>query len=167
MRPATVDTIPLWVYGTRAVPRESDAKGQQRLPEHVIDDLRTRLRRVEGQVRGVEAMLADGRECRDVVTQLRAANRALEQVGFRLIASGLAYCLEHPSESSASGYPLAEVQRLFTKLRLKPRDYADGVDRRSTMGAILRLGTSHHDRDDDVQAERDPARVRVSGIAIA
>jgi len=86
------------------------------LPDDVVDDLRTRLRRVEGQVRGVEAMLADGRECRDVVTQLSAATRALEQVGFRLLANGLRYCLEHPEESSESGYSVDEVQRLFTKL---------------------------------------------------
>ena len=86
------------------------------LPEEVIEDLRKRLRRAEGQVRGVEAMLAEGKECRDVVTQLSAATKALEQVGFRLIASGLAYCLEHPDEAEASGYPIDEVQRLFTKL---------------------------------------------------
>jgi DNA-binding FrmR family transcriptional regulator len=61
-------------------------------------------------------MLVDGRECRDIVTQLSAATKALEQVGFRLIASGLAYCVEHPAEAEASGYPLDEVQRLFTKL---------------------------------------------------
>jgi DNA-binding FrmR family transcriptional regulator len=86
------------------------------IPDEVIGDLRKRLRRIEGQVRGIEAMLADGRECRDVVTQLSAANKALEQVGFRLIASGLAYCLEHPAEAAASGYSLDEVQRLFTKI---------------------------------------------------
>ena len=74
------------------------------------------VRRAEGQVRRVEAMLADGRECRDIVAQLSAATRALEQVGFRLIASGLTYCIEHPEDAAASGYPLDEVQRLFTKL---------------------------------------------------
>ena len=86
------------------------------LPDEVVNDLRRRLRRIEGQVRGLEAMLAEGRECRDVVTQLSAATKALEQVGFRLIASGLVYCLEHPDDAEASGYPLDEVQRLFTKL---------------------------------------------------
>ncbi len=86
------------------------------IPDDVISDLRIRLRRVEGQVRAVESMLAEGRECRDVVTQLSAANKALEQVGFRLIASGLTYCVEHPEEAAESGYPLDEVQRLFTKL---------------------------------------------------
>jgi DNA-binding FrmR family transcriptional regulator len=86
------------------------------LPDEVVTDLVTRLRRIEGQVRGVEAMLADGRECRDIVTQLSAATKALEQVGFRLIASGLTYCVQHPAEAEESGYPLDEVQRLFTKL---------------------------------------------------
>ena len=86
------------------------------LPDDIVEDLRKRLRRAEGQVRGVEAMLADGRECRDVVAQLSAATKALEQVGFRLIASGLTYCIEHPEEAADSGYPIDEVQRLFTKL---------------------------------------------------
>jgi DNA-binding FrmR family transcriptional regulator len=86
------------------------------LPDDVVSDLRRRLRRVEGQVHALETMLAEGRECREIVTQLSAANKALEQVGFRLISSGLVYCLEHPADAEASGYPLEEVQRLFTKL---------------------------------------------------
>ena len=48
-----------------------------------------RLRQVEGQVRGIQQMLADGRDCRDVVTQMSAANKALEQAGFVLVAAGL------------------------------------------------------------------------------
>ena len=42
------------------------------LPDELVDDVRKRLRRVAGQVQGVERMLGEGRECRDVVTQLRA-----------------------------------------------------------------------------------------------
>jgi len=86
------------------------------LPDEVVDDLRLRLKRAGGQVQAVETMLAEGRECRDIVTQLSAAIKALEQVGFRLIASGLTYCLENPEEAAESGYPLDEVQRLFTRL---------------------------------------------------
>lgn len=86
------------------------------LPDEVADDLRKRLRRAGGQVNAVEAMLAQGRECRDIVTQLIAATKALEQVGFGLIASGPSYCFEHPEEAAKSGYPLDEVQRLFTKV---------------------------------------------------
>jgi DNA-binding FrmR family transcriptional regulator len=67
-------------------------------------------------VDALESMLTEGRECRDIVTQLSAATKALEQVGFRLITGGLTYCIQHPDEAAASGYPLDEVQRLFTKL---------------------------------------------------
>lgn len=86
------------------------------LPEDVVTDLRKRLNRAGGQVQAVERMLAEGRECRDIVTQLSAAINALEQTGFRLVAAGLTYCIQHPDEAEASGYPLDEVQRMFTKL---------------------------------------------------
>lgn len=86
------------------------------IPDDVRSDLRKRLRRAEGQVRAVERMLDDGAECRDIVTQLSAATRALEQTGFKLLAAGLVYCLEHPEEANEQGYPLAEVERLFMKL---------------------------------------------------
>jgi DNA-binding FrmR family transcriptional regulator len=86
------------------------------LPDETVADLIRRLRRVEGQVRGIQQMLTDGRDCRDVVTQLSAANKALEQAGFVLVAAGLTWCLEDPERSAAEGYELAEVQKLFTKL---------------------------------------------------
>ena len=61
------------------------------LPDEIVDDVRKRLRRAAGQVQAVERMLAEGEECRDVVTQLSAATKALEQAGFKLIAAGLTY----------------------------------------------------------------------------
>jgi DNA-binding FrmR family transcriptional regulator len=86
------------------------------ISEETVADLQRRLRRVEGQIRGIHAMLGEGRECRDVVTQLAAATRALEQVGFRLLASGLTSCLQDPEQAAADGYPVEEVERLFLKL---------------------------------------------------
>ena len=84
--------------------------------DDVKDDLHKRLRRVEGQIRGIQAMLAEDRECRDVVTQIAAATKALEQVGFRLLAAGLTSCLADPARAEAEGYPIAEVERMFMKL---------------------------------------------------
>jgi len=86
------------------------------LPEEVVEDVIKRLRRVEGQVRGIQAMLTEGRECRDVVTQISAATKALEQAGFKLVASGLTYCLSDPDKAASEGYDLDEVQKLFMKL---------------------------------------------------
>ena len=86
------------------------------LPHDTIDDLIKRLRRVEGQVRGVQQMLTDGRDCRDVVTQISAASKALDQAGFVLVAAGLTWCLQDPERSKAEGYDVSEVQKMFTKL---------------------------------------------------
>lgn len=86
------------------------------LPADVVDDLVRRLRKVEGQVRGIQGMLVESRECRDVVTQIAAATKALEQVGFKLLASGLSTCLQDPEKAAADGYPVEEVERLFLKL---------------------------------------------------
>lgn len=85
-------------------------------PEEVTNEVRKRLRRVAGQVQGVERMLAEGRDCKEVVSQLSAATKALEQAGFRLVAAGLTYCLEHPEEAAADGYAVESVQKMFMKL---------------------------------------------------
>ncbi len=50
------------------------------------------------------------------VTQIAAASKALEQVGFKLVASGLTYCLSHPDEAAASGYDLDRVEKMFMKI---------------------------------------------------
>lgn len=86
------------------------------LDESTLADLQHRLRRVEGQVRGIQQMLNEGRDCRELVTQIAAANKALEQVGFRLVSAGLTWCLDDPDRSAAAGYEVADVQKMFLKL---------------------------------------------------
>jgi DNA-binding FrmR family transcriptional regulator len=78
--------------------------------------LQKRLRRIEGQVRGLQQMLADERDCREIVTQIAATNKALEQVGFLLVSAGLTWCLEDPERSAAAGYDVSDVQKMFLKL---------------------------------------------------
>jgi DNA-binding FrmR family transcriptional regulator len=86
------------------------------IPDNVIEDIRRRLHRASGQLAGIERMLDEGRECKDVVTQISAATRALEQAGFKLVAAGLTYCIAHPDEAEAAGYPLDVVEKMFLKL---------------------------------------------------
>jgi DNA-binding FrmR family transcriptional regulator len=57
-----------------------------------LADVMKRLRRAEGQIRGVVRMIEEGRDCADVVTQLAAVSRALDRAGFKIIASGLRQC---------------------------------------------------------------------------
>lgn len=87
-----------------------------KIDDSVKDDLHKRLRRIEGQVRGIQNMLEEERECRDIVTQIAAVTKAMEQVGFRMLASGLTHCLQNPDESAASGYSVEDVEKMFLKL---------------------------------------------------
>ena len=102
--------------GSRADPSATTSLAGMELPEATVADLRRRLRRIEGQVRGLQQMLDDGRDCRELVTQIAAANKALEQVGFLLVSEGLTWCLQDPERSAAAGYDVSDVQRMFLKL---------------------------------------------------
>ncbi len=89
---------------------------EMQIKPEVKNELSKRLNRIEGQIRGIEKMLSEDRECRDVVTQIAAATKALETVGFRMLAAGLTDCLAHPRKSAAAGYSVTEVEKLFLKL---------------------------------------------------
>jgi DNA-binding FrmR family transcriptional regulator len=57
------------------------------------DKLTARLRRVEGQVRGVERMVEEERYCIDVVTQITAIEAALDKVALGLLDGHVRHCL--------------------------------------------------------------------------
>lgn len=80
-----------------------------------LTDVVRRLRRVEGQIGGVIRMIEQGRECKDVVTQLAAAARALDRAGFKIIATGLRHCTTENADGEAS-VDVAELERLFLSL---------------------------------------------------
>jgi DNA-binding FrmR family transcriptional regulator len=79
-----------------------------KFPEEISRDVIVRLRRVEGQIRGIQRLIDEGSECRDVVTQLSAARGALDRVGFKLVAAALT----DPDREA----DLAELEKLFLKL---------------------------------------------------
>jgi DNA-binding FrmR family transcriptional regulator len=62
------------------------------------DALLKRLRRIEGQVRGVERMVGEDRYCIDVVTQVTAIQAALDKVALGLLADHAAHCLAGAAE---------------------------------------------------------------------
>jgi DNA-binding FrmR family transcriptional regulator len=70
-----------------------------------------RLKRAQGQLGGVIAMVEDGRDCRDVVTQLAAVSRALDRAGFKIVASNMRQCL-----SGESALTTDELEQLFLTL---------------------------------------------------
>ena len=54
-----------------------------------------RLKRIEGQIRGLAGMVEDDRYCIDVVTQISAARAALRRVEEEVLRDHVAHCVEH------------------------------------------------------------------------
>jgi DNA-binding FrmR family transcriptional regulator len=79
-------------------------------------DVQARLRRVEGQIRGIQAMIEDGRECTDVVTQFAAALGALQQAGFKYFAATMTQCALDPERAADEGYTQARLEKMFLQL---------------------------------------------------
>ncbi|GAB1692652.1 hypothetical protein KRM28CT15_44550 [Krasilnikovia sp. M28-CT-15] len=81
-----------------------------------VGDVIKRLRRAEGQIRGVIAMLESGRDCADVVTQLAAVSRALDRAGFKIIATGLRQCVTAQEAGEDQTVDVAQLEKLFLSL---------------------------------------------------
>jgi DNA-binding FrmR family transcriptional regulator len=92
--------------------------------EDAIAAVLNRLRRAQGQLAGVISMIEQGRECKDVVTQLAAVSRALDRAGFKIVATGLRECVTGESADGAKpmtadgAKPMteAELEKLFLAL---------------------------------------------------
>jgi DNA-binding FrmR family transcriptional regulator len=84
--------------------------------EDAIAAVLNRLRRAQGQLSGVISMIGQGRDGKEVVTQLAAVSRALDRAGFKIVATGLRECVT--GESADGGKPMneAELEKLFLAL---------------------------------------------------
>ena len=71
------------------------------------EDYLQRLRRIEGQVRGLQKMVEDDKYCIDILTQVSAATKALQSVALGLLDDHLAHCV---TEAAAEGGETAAVK---------------------------------------------------------
>jgi CsoR family transcriptional regulator, copper-sensing transcriptional repressor len=82
-----------------------------------------RLRRIEGQVRGLQRMVADDAYCVDILTQISAVQTALEQVAVRVLDGHVRHCVadavsgDDPAEADAKLDELMAAVTRFSKVR--------------------------------------------------
>ncbi len=82
------------------------------------DAIAARLRRIEGQVKGIQRMLEEGRPCEDVITQVMAVRAALDKVALSVMADHMEECL---TETVSSTEKKATIERALTLfLRMSP-----------------------------------------------
>ncbi|WP_040803397.1 metal-sensitive transcriptional regulator [Nocardia concava] len=84
--------------------------------EETIAQVLNRLRRAHGQLAGVISMIEQGRDCKDVVTQLAAVSKALDRAGFKIVATGLRECLTGDAAEGSEPLTEAELEKLFLAL---------------------------------------------------
>jgi len=82
-----------------------------RMPGYTKDkaSIQARLRRIEGQVRGIQKMVDEDRYCIDVLTQVNATRAALESVALQLLSDHTEHCV---TEAIRSGKGSAKVREL-------------------------------------------------------
>ncbi|GIH95185.1 metal-sensitive transcriptional regulator [Planobispora siamensis] len=74
---------------------------------HDKQDHLKRLRRIEGQVRGLQRMVDEDKYCIDILTQVSAANRALQSFALALLEEHMAHCV---ADATAKGGAEAEAK---------------------------------------------------------
>ncbi len=84
----------------------------EQLGEDPLRRARSRLRRVEGQVRAVERMLEENADCQQVLRQIAAASTALRRVGVQLAVDGIEQCVR----TTDAADDLEQFQQAFLEL---------------------------------------------------
>jgi len=78
-----------------------------------------RLKRIEGQVRGIEKMIVDGRDCESLITQLAAVRSAVEGVGALMLNNYMKLCFSKGDQKDKTGVDsLARVVAIWGRVRV-------------------------------------------------
>ena len=84
--------------------------------ESVAQEVINRLRRAQGQIGGVIAMIEEGRSCNEVVMQLSAASRAVDRAGFKIVSSGMWQCQDAELRGEEPALTREQMEKLFLAL---------------------------------------------------
>ena len=86
------------------------------IEDAISQEVVNRLRRAQGQIGGIIAMIEDGRNCSDIVTQLAAASRAIDRAGFKIVASGIRQCQDAELRGEQPALTREQMEKLFLAL---------------------------------------------------
>lgn len=82
-----------------------------------------RLKRIEGQVHGIEKMIVDGRDCESIITQLAAVRSAVEGVGALVLNNYMKLCFRKGDQKDKTGLDsLARVVAIWGRVRVGERE---------------------------------------------
>ncbi len=98
-------------------PRPAAVADQRQPVNEEFRELLHRLKRIEGQARGIQRMILEGRSCEEIVIQLAALKEATTKVGMQVIGRHLERCLRDELAGEGTGQQAIEdIMRILTKL---------------------------------------------------
>lgn len=87
----------------------------ERLPEAERADLIARLKRIEGQAKGIQKMIEEGRDCVAVLDQLASIKAGTNVLGTEALEAFALYCFRHPEDFSSPDVAVAEAVRALVR----------------------------------------------------
>ncbi|MUT65390.1 metal-sensitive transcriptional regulator [Paenibacillus sp. NEAU-GSW1] len=82
------------------------------------DQMKNRIKRIEGQLRGILKMMEENKDCKEVITQLSASRTAIDRTIGLIVSSNLVECVKHGEENGKDTEKLVlEAVNLLVKSR--------------------------------------------------
>ncbi|MBH0230350.1 metal-sensitive transcriptional regulator [Halobacillus yeomjeoni] len=81
------------------------------------DAMKNRVKRLEGQLRGVLKMMEEGKDCKDVITQLSASRSAIDRTIGLVVSSNLVECIQDEEDGRTKEESINEAVQLLVKSR--------------------------------------------------
>lgn len=81
------------------------------------DQMKNRVKRIEGQLRGILRMMEEGKDCKDVITQLSAARTAIDRTVGVVVSSNLVECVINANDDQGREDIVQEAVSLLVKSR--------------------------------------------------
>jgi DNA-binding FrmR family transcriptional regulator len=94
---------------------DAGGDGVARLTGESTARIVNRLARVEGQIRGLQRMMEEGKDCEQILTQLAAVRSALDGVGINLISHHMKECLEDELSAQIDPATMEKAFEIFLK----------------------------------------------------
>lgn len=87
------------------------------LDPDLVENLEKRMKRIEGQVRGIQRLMAEGADCETIVLQISAVRAALHKVGLKVAACQLGQLMAEEIKQGGSGtHASEEMAETFQRL---------------------------------------------------
>lgn len=86
-------------------------------PEEINKQLSKRLKRIEGQIRGISNMINEDRDCLDIIHQIQSANSALKSVWEILAATHLQNCISDIDNTEDKNQAISEIISKIKELK--------------------------------------------------